>query len=269
MDVNTRRLRYFLSVVEHGRFGRAAESLHLSTTALSEQIRKLETELAVHLLDRTSRGARPTTIGIAVAEHARDVLRAAGQLVETVERHRRRETGALRLGFVTMGAGELTPHLIAAFDRRAPGHPVELIHLDHAHQLRSVRSGEVDAGIVRGPIQLDGLRAVELAHEPRMVMLSAAHPLAGRGSDGTSPPYGPTVHSFDEQLETAAAGVAISIVPAIAATMYGRSDVTFVPLTDAEPSVIFLCTRADADSALLDALFEAAEIVRGLRLSRT
>lgn len=240
MDVNTRRLRYFLAVVEYGHFGRAAASLHLSTTALSEQIRKLEDEMAVRLLDRTSRGARPTEIGVEVAEHARAVLRAAGLLVEAVGRHRRRETGVLRLGFVTMGAGELTPHLVAAFDRRAPGHPVELVHLDYAHQLRSVLNGEVDAGIVRGPIQLDRLRAVELAHEPRMVMLSAAHPLAGRGSvtcydirdevrvttdgvpdewrcwwsldpgpDGTSPPYGPTVHSFDEQLETAAAGVGV------------------------------------------------------------
>ncbi len=116
MDVNTRRLRYFLAVAEIGHFGRAAATLHVSPAALSEQVRKLEEELGVRLLDRNPRGAELTTIGAEVAGRARAVLREASGLAEVVNRHLRRQTGTLRLGFVTMAAGELTPHLVAAFE---------------------------------------------------------------------------------------------------------------------------------------------------------
>ena len=105
MDVSTRRLRYFLAVVEHEHFGRASEALFLSATALSEQVRKLEAELGVRPFDRNPRGAQVTEIGRQVAEKARIVLRDADALADVVARHQRSQTGILRLGFVTMAAG--------------------------------------------------------------------------------------------------------------------------------------------------------------------
>ncbi len=175
-----------------------------------------------------------------------------------------------------------------------------MVHLDYARQVEAVLTGEVDAAIVRGPLGSQQLRTVEIARESRMVMLSAAHPLAGRASlhcadiadevrvttenvpeewrrwwsldprpDGTSPPYGPVIHTFDEQLELAAAGVAISIVPATAAQVFRREDIAFVPLADAPPTVILLAALRDAGSPQIDTLFAAATVVSGLRLSRT
>jgi DNA-binding transcriptional LysR family regulator len=300
MDVNTRRLRYFLAVADCGHFGRAAAALHVSPTALSEQVRKLEDELGVRLLDRNPRGAQLTPVGVEVADRARAVLRETSALTNVVTCHLRQRVRALRLGFVTMAAGELTPHLVAAFEQRMPGARVDMVHLDYAHQVEAVLTDEVDAAIVRGPIEPERLRTLEIAREPRMVMMSAAHPLADStalccadvacevrvttenvpeawrrwwsldpGPDGTPPPYGPVVHSFDEQLELAAAGVAISIVPATAAHVFRRADIAFVPLEDAAPTAILLVARHNATAPQIEALFAAATVVSGLRLSRT
>jgi DNA-binding transcriptional LysR family regulator len=300
MDVNTRRLRYFLAVAEFGHFGRAAATLHVSPAALSEQVRKLEDELGVRLLDRNPRGAQLTPVGVEVADRARAVLRETSALTDVVSRHLRRRVGVLRLGFVTMAAGELTPHLVAAFEQRAPGFRIDMVHLDYAHQVEAVLIGEVDAAIVRGPVEPEHLRIVEIAREPRLVMMSAAHPLAGStalrcadvagevrvttenvpeewrrwwsldpGPNGTPPPYGPIIHSFDEQLELAAAGVAVSIVPATAAHVFRREDIAFVPLADAAPTTILLVAQHDAATPQIEALFAAAAVVSGLRLSRT
>lgn len=300
MDINTRRLRYFLAVVDTGHFGRAAAALHLSPAALSEQVRKLEDELGVRLLERTARGAQPTSVGREVAEHARSVLSATAELCEVVEHHLRMGSQVFRLGFVTLAAGELTPHLVMAFEAGVPGLRVELTHLDYARQVTAVLSHEVDAAIVRGPLGPTELRVAELATEPRMVMMSAAHPLAGRsalrcadiagevrvttsdgsqewrswwsldpGPDGAAPPYGPTIRSFEEQMEHAALGTAISIVPAAAASVFRREDLAFVPLSDAEPSTILLVARSDTTGRPVEALFTAAQLVRGLRHSRT
>ncbi len=284
--MSTRRLRYFLAVAEYGHFGRAAEALYLSPTALSEQVRRLETELQVRLLDRNPRGAQLTPIGTQIVEQARVLLKQVDALADVVAKYRRESVGALRLGFVTMAAGELTPRIVSAFTEAHPGNPVELVHLTYARQFPAILAGEVDAAIVRGPVPATNLRSLRLLTEPRMVMLSGRHRLAGQPSvacedlrdevrvdtdgvppdwrrwwsldprsDGTPPPYGPVVHSFDEQLEMAASGAAISIVPATAASVYHRVGVAFVPIRDAPPSEVLLCARADDGSAPLTALF--------------
>ena len=284
-----RRLRYFLAVADHHHFGRAAGSLNVSATALSEQIRKLETELGVRLFDRNPRGAQLTDIGVEVAEQARVVVQDARLLGDVVDRHRRRSTATIRLGFVTLAAGDLTPQIVAQCEREGDGrHSVDVVHLDYTQQLQAVLAHEVDVSIARGPAHHPQLRIVVIATEPRAVMLSSEHPLAGRpfvqcpdlkdevrvdtdgvpdawrrwwsldpSPDGSRPPYGPVVHSFDEQLELAAAGVAISIVPETAAHIYRRSDVSFVTITDAEPSEILLCARADDESPRVRQLLAA------------
>jgi DNA-binding transcriptional LysR family regulator len=300
MDLNLRRLRYFLAVADHHHFGRAAEALYLSPTALSEQIRKLETELGVRVFDRNPRGAQLTDIGAEVADQARLVVSHADRLVELVSGHRRQQAKSLRLGFVTLGAGTLTPQMLNLLERDNPGCTVELVNLDFAQQVQAVVAGEVDAAIVRGPLYDAPVRSIVLAEESRMVMLSQRHPLACRaqvrcadldkeirvtrlgvpdrwrkwwsldpGLDGSSPPYGPVVHTFEEQLEIAAGGIAISIVPAAAAVIYNRDDIAFVPIIDAEPSQTLLCARVDDDSPSVTALFAACTELLGSLATRT
>jgi DNA-binding transcriptional LysR family regulator len=286
MDVNLRRLRYFLAVAEHGNFGRAAESVFLSASALSEQIRKLESELDVRLFDRNPRGAQLTHIGAEMAAQARLVLMQSGRFVHVLDQYRKKHANTLRLGFVTFAAGEVTARLVNALRATDDAMQIEFIHLTYSRQVDAVLDGEVDASIARGPIdEAPGLRSTILASEPRMVMVSDKHRLAGLHSvtradlqherrvttdgvpeawrkwwsldpnpDGSTPPYGPLVHSFDEQIEVAASSIAISIVPATAASIYRRTDVSFIPIVDAPPSSIMICSREDHRSEMLDRL---------------
>lgn len=282
MDVNLRRLRYFVAVADNGHFGRAADSVHLSPTALSEQIRKLEAEFDVKLFDRNPRGAQLTDIGAELAAIARAVLVQTQHLADLL-RQRRLGGGSLRLGFVTLAAGEATPRLIEQLKADSPDLALELVHLSYARQVEAVVDGDVDASIARGPIECSGdLRLDPLGSELRMIMVSTRHALARRRSvtrqdlareprvttdgvpeswrrwwsldpnpDGSTPPYGPLVHSLDEQIEVAASGIAMSIVPATAALVYRRSDVRFIPIRDAEPSQIFICSLAGNASPAL------------------
>ncbi len=96
-----RQLRYVLAVAEHGSVSRAATELHLSQSALSEALRKLELELGVELFSRGGRGVTPTAAGEAL-------LTAGAEAVAGVRRgarRRRGQTGRLRVGFEATGAG--------------------------------------------------------------------------------------------------------------------------------------------------------------------
>jgi DNA-binding transcriptional LysR family regulator len=96
--IELRHLRYFLAVVEELHFGRAAVRLHMAQPPLSQAIRKLEGELGVRLLDRTSRVLTPTEAGRAFAEHARHVLLALDRAV--VEARVAGTVGPLRIDYV-------------------------------------------------------------------------------------------------------------------------------------------------------------------------
>src|SRR3954449_6054409 len=98
-----RQLRYFVAVAERGSVSQAAVELHLSQSALSETLRKLEVELGVELLERSSRGVRPTAAGDALLAGARTALAAFDAALNAA----RGETGRLRIGFEAAGAGRL------------------------------------------------------------------------------------------------------------------------------------------------------------------
>ncbi len=287
MDLNLRRLRYFLAVAEHGNFGRAAEAVFLSKTALSEQIRLLEQEWGLKLFERNPRGADLTDDGRALVEDTRLLLTHAQGLAAAVGRRRSGTESVFRLGFGALAAGEGTARLIDIIKSARPNVDLRLTHLSYARQVHAVLDGEVDASIARGPIDpTPGLVLSELGTEPRMAMVAATHPLAGRssvrvadlraerrvttngvperwrkwwcldpGPDGAPPPYGPLIHSWEEQIEAAACSLAMSIVPATAARTYSRADVAFIPICDAEPCAVVMCTRvADTPAWMADVI---------------
>src|SRR5690349_20227562 len=94
-----RQLRYFVAVAERGSVSAAAVDLHLSQSALSETLRKLEVELGVELLSRGSRGVTLTAAGEALLEPARAAIAA----FETALDAARGQTGRLRVGFEATG----------------------------------------------------------------------------------------------------------------------------------------------------------------------
>lgn len=171
-----RQLRYFVTVAEELHFGRAAERLHIVQRAVSQQVRRLERELGVPLLARTTRSVSLTEAGQRFLPQARAVLAAAGRAVDSVAEFR--PAGALvRLG-TSEGLGDRLDVLLGAFARLAPAASLELVHAPTVQRLQRVRDGSLDATIVRGSWPSEGLDLTPLWMDEVVVALPSSHPLA-------------------------------------------------------------------------------------------
>jgi DNA-binding transcriptional LysR family regulator len=174
--VELRQLRYFVTVAEELHFGRAAERLHIVQPAVSQQIRRLERELEVTLLSRTTRSVSLTEAGQRFLPQARAVLAAADRAVDSVAEFR--PSGALvRLG-TSEGLGDRLDKVLGAFARLAPSASLELLHAPTLQRLQRVRDGSLDATIVRGAWPSPGLDLTPLWMDEVLVALPASHPLA-------------------------------------------------------------------------------------------
>ncbi|MEJ2863737.1 LysR family transcriptional regulator [Actinomycetospora flava] len=296
MDLNLHLVRYLVTVLDEGHFGRAAARLYVSGPALSKQVRTLERKLGVDLVDRSAHPLAPTEAGRRFLPEARAALAAADRAVAEIETHRRALAGVLRLGFMTAATGTHTRRVLEAMQREVPDASVQLVQLPWPKQAEAVRAGTVDASLVRPPVaDAEGLRLELVRHEPRVVALSAGHRLAAHAAvtladldddahvtddetdeqwvrwwacdprpSGRPVRYGPTVHTLDELLEVVASGEAIAITGGSVADSHRHPEVVFVPVSDADPCPISLCSRSDDPSPLVAALRRA---VREARLS--
>ncbi len=177
-----RDLRYFVAVAQQRNFSRAAEQLRVSQPALSEQIRKLEDELGAPLFERTSRGALLTDAGQALLPQARAVLAQAELAAETVRSVADGVAGTLTLGFIDSAWLGILPPLVHRFVERYPNVKLRLRELGTRQQLEALEAGEIDVGIVRGPVWNAGLGGRLIATEPLAVALPADHRLAGESA---------------------------------------------------------------------------------------
>ena len=173
-----RDLRYFVAVGQHRNFSRAAEQLHVSQPALSEQIRKLEDELGVVLFERTSRGALLTDAGQALFPQAQTVLAQADAAVDIARTVAHGVVGTLTLGFIDSAALEILPTLVRRFSERYPHVKLRLRELGTRQQLEAVETGEIDVGIVRGPVWNPRLAGRRIATESLLIALPTQHSLA-------------------------------------------------------------------------------------------
>jgi DNA-binding transcriptional LysR family regulator len=122
-----RRLEYFVAVARHGQFTRAAQELWITQSALSQQVRRLEAELGVQLLRRTSRGAELTAAGEALLPRAEAILAEVAHARADVDRHAGATRGRVRVAATTMDTPRL-PAALAAFHRAHPGLQIALRH---------------------------------------------------------------------------------------------------------------------------------------------
>ena len=173
-----RDLRSFVAVAQHSNFSRAAEQLGVSQPALSEQIRKLEDELGAPLFERTSRGALLSDAGAAFLPQARAVLAQADVAADAVRMVAHGVAGTLTLGFIDSAAVGILPPLIRRFSARYPHVKLRLHELGSRRQLAAVESGEIDVGLVGGPVWNPGLAGRLVATEPLLLALPAGHRLA-------------------------------------------------------------------------------------------
>jgi DNA-binding transcriptional LysR family regulator len=174
-----RQLRYLDAVARHRSFTRAALDLHIAQSALSQQVSRLERELGVELLRRTTRRVEVTEAGELILTRARRALADADGARADLDAFRGLVRGTLRLGGGPT-VGPVNPAaLIADFTRAHPG--VAITALDDVTQtlLGQLRAGDLDLVLALvDPNTLDGLDGVRLLDEELVVITPPDHPLA-------------------------------------------------------------------------------------------
>jgi DNA-binding transcriptional LysR family regulator len=176
VDLDLRKLRYFVAVAEGLHFGRAAERLFVAQPILSRQIRKLEEELGAELLVRSSRHVELTDAGRQLLQEAKPLLAAA----DGASRRVRRAAEGLTTLTVGFFIGDPVGRLARAFAEVRPEVTLEVVRSYWSDQTEVLRDGHVDVAFVHRPIDEEGLALPHLYSEPRLALLPSTHPLADR-----------------------------------------------------------------------------------------
>lgn len=287
MNPELRQLRYFVALAEELSFTRAAERLHVAQQTLSGAIGRLEQQLGVELVNRTTRQVKLTAAGETLAGQARLVLHAAERAVEATRATARGEQGTLTLGYFLGVAGDLGPRIVQRFRERHPRARLQLRSYDFHDPSGGLHAGHADAAFIRPPMNLDGIALEPLFREPRLAILSALHPLAKERAltidqlvqetwmdtpatdsiwrrfwlaldqrDGIPPKLGPTVDGADTWVDTIATSQAVALSTHTFQRAVNDAGVVFVSVDDLAPSLAAMAWRHDNSNPLLPALIE-------------
>lgn len=178
--MNLRDLKYLVALAEHRHFGRAAAACFVSQPTLSTQIRKLEEELGVPLVERAPRKVMLTPAGREAAERARRIVAEAEQMKEAARRSQDPEAGSVRLGIFPTLAPYLLPHVIPRMRERFPHLELLLVEEKSDELLERLRDGRLDAALLALPVHDDQLHTELLFEEPFVLAVPENHPLAPR-----------------------------------------------------------------------------------------
>jgi DNA-binding transcriptional LysR family regulator len=175
-----RHLRTLDAIARHGSFTRAAEELHLAQSALSQQVRRLEAELGVELLRRTSRSVAVTDAGRVVLEHARRVLREVDGLQAELEELTGMVRGKVAIGAIWPTGTYDMPGVLGRFHARHPGVEIHLLEHTADHLLAMLRADELDCAFASvDPDRLgDEFTATKLFEEELVVVAAPEHRFA-------------------------------------------------------------------------------------------
>ncbi|MER5513904.1 LysR substrate-binding domain-containing protein [Streptomyces sp. NPDC002763] len=276
VDLELRLVRYFTVVAEELHFGRAADALHLAQPSLSRQIRRLERELGVRLLDRTPRGTRLTEAGETFLPQARELLRSAARAAASARSAAAH--GPFTVGYTTH---QIVTPAVRDVRHRHPEADIRTLHVDWNEPRDALLDHRVDVVVTRFLFTADDLDIAVLYDEPRVLLVPLGHRLAGKesvtladfadeplprftGADriGANPAghtnLGALVDTLEDKLELVASGEVVSLAPA---GFRGnlRPDIVVVPVVDADPVQVVLATRAGDRHPLLPTFRRAAE----------
>ncbi|HLL32904.1 MAG TPA: LysR family transcriptional regulator [Streptomyces sp.] len=300
--LNLDRLRTLDALARHGSVSGAAEGLHITTSAVSQQLAKLEREVGQRLLARHGRGVRLTDAGRLLAEHAARILSQVAIAQSDLEAQRGQVAGELRLSAFPTAARGLFPTALAALRAEHPALRLRSCELEPERGIRAVVRGDLDLAVVldwyNKPMPLpDGLVKASILDDPADVAMPVGHPLAGRDevdltefaedewitwgegefchewlmftlrSRGIEPILGHRAAETHTQLGLVAAGLGVCVVP-----LLGRHPmppgVVAVPLKQRVRRHVYVVWRADADRrpsirAAVRALRAAGERITG------
>jgi DNA-binding transcriptional LysR family regulator len=175
-----RHLRYFVAVAEALSFTKAAEKLHTAQPSLTRQIKDLEEELGVRLLNRTKQQVSLTDEGRSFLIDARRLLDLAREMVQSVQRLKRGEVSAFNVGYVTNLFYDLLPTTLDSFRRLFPNVAINLFDMSCGDQFRAIEAGKIDLGFVglHEPIEMRGLQFRTIASYKTVIALPKSDPMA-------------------------------------------------------------------------------------------
>ncbi|MGW2490017.1 LysR family transcriptional regulator [Streptomyces sp. NPDC001606] len=298
--LNLERLRTLDALARHGSVSAAADALHVTTSAVSQQLGKLEREVGQQLLAKNGRGVRLTDAGRLLAEHTARILSQVELAESDLEAHRGQVVGELRLSAFPTAARGLFPAALGALRSAHPGLRVRSSELEPERGIAAVVRGDLDLAVVldwyNKPMPVpDGLVKAPLLDDPADVAMPAGHRFADRAevdltdfaedewitwgegefchewlmftlrSKGVEPIVGHRAGETHTQLGLVAAGLGVCIAP-----LLGRhpvpEGVVLVPVRPRVRRHVYVIWRADADRrpsirAAVDALQAAARQV--------
>ena len=231
-----RHLRYFIAVAEEGSLtNAAARRLHTAQPSLSRQIRDLELEVGVKLLDRGARGIELTAAGRTFLDHARLALFQVEAASEAARRAAQSDKAAFVIGFLAGQELVWLPEALRILRDEEAGVEITLASQSSPELAGALMRGKVDVAFLRREAQAPGLAFKFLVKEPLVAVLPAGHPLAARKDIRPQDFAGETYIT-----PTRVAPVLKSVIEGYAA----RSGITLKPAYDAEnlSSVLSLVT---------------------------
>lgn len=174
MDLDLRKLRYFVAVAEHRHFGRAAQALFIAQPVLSRQIRAFEQELGCPLFTRTTRSVELTPVGQQLYDEASRITTVVDVALRRVYEAQR---GEQRL-VVAFSGGLHVSEAIRAFTASHPDVEVNVLPLPWPERDAPLRDGRAHVGYLRRPFDDSGLHTVPIGHDTKVACLPVTHPLA-------------------------------------------------------------------------------------------
>ncbi|AZS70440.1 LysR family transcriptional regulator [Streptomyces lydicus] len=279
--LNLDRLRTLSAVARHGSVSAAADGLHVTTSAVSQQIAKLERETGQQLLAKNGRGVRLTDAGRLLADHATRILSQVELAQAELEAHRGQAVGELRLGAFPTAARGLFPAALVTLRAEHPQLRARLTEMEPDESVRGVVRGDIDLAVVldwyNRPLSLpDGLAKAPLLDDPADVAMPSTHPLARRRSveleefaddewiswpqgefcsewlmftlrsKGIEPRVAHMAEEHGTQLALIAAGLGVAVAPRLGRGPVPKG-VSVVPVRHTMRRHVYAIWRADAD----------------------
>jgi LysR family transcriptional regulator, hydrogen peroxide-inducible genes activator len=178
--MNLRALQYFVTLADLKHFSKAAEACFVSQPTLSTQIKKLEEELGIQLIERSPRNVMLTAAGEEIATRAQRVLTDIEQIRVVARRSSNPAKGSLRLGLFPTLAPYLLPHIVPNLRTRYPQLHLQLAEEKTSDILDLLQRGSLDAALLALPVTGNDIEIEVLFHEPFVVALPSQHKLAGK-----------------------------------------------------------------------------------------
>lgn len=265
--MNIRDLEYLVALAEHKHFRRAADSCHVSQPTLSGQIRKLEDELGIILLERTSRKVLFTQSGLLLVNQAKTVLREVKLLKEMASNQGKEMTGPLHIGIIPTLGPYLLPYIVPVLKQTFPDLELFLYEAQTHQLVEQLETGRLDCAIVASVAETEAFIEVPIFEEKMLLAVAEDHPWSkekiikmeqlngyemlmlddGHCLRGQALGYCFTagakenLHFQATSLETlrnmVSANSGITLMPELAVRSEGnRSGVCYIPCTQPEPS---------------------------------